>query len=191
MRAVFFIAVIILFVACKQNEMQQYNDLVQKELASGKRVDTLFYGVAFGMDLKQFYKHCWDLNRQGIFTDGTNNRAILYKLNNGELKYDASMNFFPEMAGDKIYKMQATFQYNAWAPWNKHMNADSLLPDVLNFYRKWYNNGNAFMEINDAEKGKIYVKVDGNRRITIGRFDDRIVKVDYTDLSVTNATVTR
>lgn len=191
MRAVFFIAVIFLFVACKQNEMQQYNDLVQKELASGKRVDTLFYGVAFGMDLKQFYKHCWDLNRQGIFTDGTNNRAILYKLNNGELKYDASMNFFPEMVGDKIYKMQATFQYNAWAPWNKHMNADSLLPDVLNFYRKWYNNGNAFMEINDAEKGKIYVKVDGNRRITIGRFDDRIVKVDYTDLSVTNATVTR
>jgi len=28
------------------------------------------------------------------------------------------------------------------------------------------------------------VKVDGNRRITIGKFDDRKVKVDYTDLLI-------
>ncbi|MBG9376056.1 hypothetical protein I5907_07410 [Panacibacter sp. DH6] len=189
MKTVYFIIFVFLLAACKESSMQQYNQLVQKELSTGKRVDTLFYGIAFGMDLRQFYKHCWELNKQGIFTDGTNNRAILYKLNNHELKHDASMNFFPEMAGDKIYKMQATFQYNAWAPWNKHLYADSLLPDVLQFYRQWYRDGNPFIQISDEEKGTIYVKVDGNRRITIGRFDDRIVKVDYTDLSVTNATV--
>ena len=30
----------------------------------------------------------------------------------------------------------------------------------------------------------IYVKVDGNRRITLGKFDDVIVKADYADLSI-------
>ena len=183
MRVIFITIIILTFTACS-NEMREYELLVKKELSSGKRVDTLFYGVSFGMNVKQFYAHCWSLNQKGIFTDGTNNRAILYKLNNQQLKHDASMNFFPDLAGDKIYKMQATFQYNAWAPWNKQMFSDSLLPDVLQFYQRWYKDGNPFIKIHDPEKGTIYVKVDGNRRITIGRFDDRIVKVDYTDLSV-------
>jgi hypothetical protein len=36
----------------------------------------------------------------------------------------------------------------------------------------------------DEKRGTIYIKVDGNRRITIGRYNDLQVKVDYTDLSV-------
>ncbi|MBK5269422.1 MAG: hypothetical protein JJE22_00280, partial [Bacteroidia bacterium] len=73
---------------------------------------------------------------------------------------------------------------NGWAPWNKHMYADSLLPDVLNLYKKWYSGGNSFIQIDDKEKGTIYVKVDGNRRITIGKYDDMIVKIDFTDMLV-------
>ena len=57
--------------------------------------------------------------------------------------------------------------------------ADSLLPDVLSMYKKWYSDGNSFIQINDQKKGVIYVKVDGNRRITIGKYDDMLVKVDY------------
>ena len=62
--------------------------------------------------------------------------------------------------------------------------ADSLLPDVLALYKKWYSDGNSFIQIDDEEKGTIYVKVDGNRRITIGKYDDMMVKVDYTDMLV-------
>jgi hypothetical protein len=54
--------------------------------------------------------------------------------------------------------------------------------DVLHLYEKWYSEGNSFIQLNDETKGTIYVKVDGNRRITIGRYNDMIVKVDYTDL---------
>ena len=80
--------------------------------------------------------------------------------------------------------MRVGFQYNAWAPWNKAQFSDSLLPDVLKMYKKWYPEGNDFIKIVDKTKGTIYVKVDGNRRITIGRFNDMLVKVDYTDLLV-------
>jgi len=107
---------------------------------------------------------------------------VLYKLINNELKQSASMNFYPDFYKKKIYKMRVNFQYDSWAPWNKQLYADSLLQDVLKLYKNWYNRGNPFIKINDKEKGLLYVKVDGNRRITIGRYNDMLVKVDYTDL---------
>jgi hypothetical protein len=80
--------------------------------------------------------------------------------------------------------MPVTFQYVSWAPWNKNLFADSLKEEVLQLYKKWYPGGNEFLKMDDEEKGTIYIKVDGNRRITIGRYNDLQVKVDYTDLSV-------
>ena len=71
-----------------------------------------------------------------------------------------------------------------WMPWNKKLGSDSLLTDVLRLYKKWYKAGNSFITIPDEKKGNIYVKVDGNRRIIIGRYDDVEVKADYTDLLV-------
>ncbi len=122
------------------------------------------------------------MNKKGLFTDGKSNTAVLYRLNHNELKYDASMNFYPEMHKDKINKMSVSFQYDAWAPWNKHLFADSLLPDVVNLYNKWYDGGNPFIEVGKREN-MIFIKVDGNRRITIRKHDDMDVKVEYTDLS--------
>jgi len=183
MRILFFIAVSALIISCN-NDTNSYESIMQKELRSGRRADSLFFGIYLGMTSKEFYMHCWELNKKGIFTDGNNNTAVLYKLNNHELNYDASMNFYPEFHDNRIYKMWATFQYDGWAPWNKHMYSDSLLPYVVNLYKKWYSGGNPFIEMHDKERGTIYVKVDGNRRIIIGRYSDMIVKIDYTDLLV-------
>jgi hypothetical protein len=98
------------------------------------------------------------------------------------------MNFYPDFHNDKIYKMRATLNYDAWAPWNKNMGSDSLLVNVLNLFKTWYP-GNPFLAIKDKNRGTIYVKVDGNRRITVGKFDDIRVKVDYTDVSVEKSLV--
>ena len=59
----------------------------------------------------------------------------------------------------------------------------SLKNEVLRLYKKWYGENN-FVELKDSIRGSIYVKVDGNRRITIGRYDDIHIKVDYTDLLI-------
>jgi hypothetical protein len=162
---------------------EEYTKLVKKELAKGTRVDSLFMGISLGMTSKTFFGYCWEMNKKGIFTDGSNNTMVMYKMNS-ELKYPASMNFYPDFYENKIYHMRVNFQYNGWAPWNKALYADSLLIDVLRLYKKWYAGGNEFIQITDKVKGTIYVKVDGNRRITIGKYDDMVVKADYTDLLV-------
>ena len=175
--------VIVTLAACVQTDTnKKYTQLVKAELASGKRVDSIYLGMYFGMTSKQFYLHCWNLNKAGVLTDGQSNTAVLYKLNHNELKHPASMNFFPVFTQDKISKMNASIQYDGWAPWNKRFFADSLLPDVIQYFTKWYAEGNSFIKIKDAEKRIVYVKVDGNRRILIGKEDDMNVHVELTDL---------
>jgi hypothetical protein len=180
---------IILFMlaACSGDRgMDKYNSLVKKELAGNKRVDSIFFGFYFGMSRKNFFAHCWEMNKKGIFSDGNDglgNMYVLYKLGK-ELKYPAAMNFYPDFHDSTIYRMRVTIQYEGWAPWNRPLYADSLLPDVLSMYKKWYSDGNAFIQISDQKKGVIYVKVDGNRRITIGKYNDMLVKVDYADMLV-------
>jgi hypothetical protein len=169
------------FIGCgEQTGFKRYQTLVKRELAKNERNDSLFFDIHFGMTGKAFYMHCWEMNKKGLFTDGEGNTAVLYRIKE-ELKYPASMNFYPEFRNDKISKMGVSFRYEGWAPWNKDMFADSLRQDILRLYTKWYP-GNPFIEIKDNDRGIIYVKVDGNRRIIIGSYDDTYVKVDYTDL---------
>jgi hypothetical protein len=182
-RVLFLMAMTICFWSCSSTSNDEYSRLVKKELAKGKRSDSLFLGISFGMTSKEFYGYCWELNKKGILMDGSNNTMVLYKMDSA-LKYPASMNFYPDFHDNKIFHMRVTFQYNAWAPWNKSQFADTLLPDVLRLYRQWYPGGNPFIEMKDKTKGTIYVKVDGNRRILVGKHDDMIVRADYTDLLV-------
>jgi hypothetical protein len=179
-----FILLIMLSVGCSQSEMDLYNKLVENELASKRKVNDIFMGISLGMTSKDFYGHCWEMNNKGIFTDGAGNTAVNYKLKNKELKHPAEMNFYPEFNDNRISRMWVKFEYDGWMPWNKKLDSDDLLEDVLQLYKKWYPEGNQFIKINDKTKGTIYVKVDGNRRIIIGRFDEVQVKVDYTDLLV-------
>jgi len=177
------LALVIGVWSCSPGPKDEYSRLVKQELATKKRKDSLFLGISFGMTSKEFFGYCWELNKKGILTDGSNNTMVLYKMDSA-LKYPASMNFYPDFHENKIFHMRVTFQYNAWAPWNKAQFSDTLLPDVLRLYRQWYPGGNPFIEIKDSTKGTIYVKVDGNRRILLGKQDDMVVRADYTDLLI-------
>jgi hypothetical protein len=175
-------SLIVLISACQPSPGSEYHRLVKKELATDRRHDDLFMGVRFGMTSKEFYAYCWEMNKKGLFTDGNNNTAVLYKMDTG-FAHPVFMNFYPDFHEGRIANLSATFAYSAWAPWNKTLFSDSLLPGVLALYRKWLP-GNDFLTLTDPKKGTIYIKVDGNRRIIIGRYDDQNVKVDYTDLLV-------
>jgi hypothetical protein len=177
------IAMIVGLWSCSSTPQDEYNRLVKKELGKEVRQDSLFLGMKFGMTSKEFFGYCWELNKKGILTDGSNNTMVLYKMDSA-LKYPASMNFYPDFHDNKVFHMRVTFQYNAWAPWNKAQFSDTLLPDVLRLYNKWYPGGNPFIAMKDKVKGTIYVKVDGNRRIIVGKQDEMIVRADYTDLLI-------
>lgn len=172
------------FIACNKSDYSKYQQLIKDEPLTGKRYDSIFKGIYFGMPSKDFYAHCWSLNKQGLFTDGENNTAVLYHMEKGTLPQQASMNFYPLFIDNKIAKLQAIISYDAWAPWNKKLDADSLQLDVLHMMQRWYPQGNAFLSITDKDRGTLFIKVDGNRRIIIGKYDDVRVKVDYTDLLV-------
>lgn len=180
-RCLLFVFVMTMAAGCDRDG-SRYRELVQTELASGKKVNDLLFGVRFGMTRKEFYDYCWKMHQKDSFDDGGSVTSVLYRLRK-QLRYPASMNFFPEFRQDSVYKLWAQVEYDAWAPWNKHLFSDSLLTDMVRLYSQWYP-GNAFMRIADPKRGIIYVKVDGNRRIILGRKDDAHVNVDYTDLLV-------
>ncbi len=176
---------LLLIGACRSGP-GNYSGLVAKELSSGKVANQLLLDIRFGMTRKEFFNYCWTMHNKGSFDDGVNSTAVLYRLPGpGQLKYPASMNFYPEFRKDSIYKMWAQFEYDAWAPWNHHLFSDSLMLDVVRLYGQWYP-GNSFLKLTDPRRGTIYVKVDGNRRIIVGKKDDAHVNVDYTNLRAEN-----
>ena len=179
-RIIFFTLIVFLTIGC--GKKARYDRMVKRELASGERYDSLFFGIYFGMTSKDFYTHCWELNKQGLIRQGTSNTSVLYKMN--ELNHPAEMNFYPHFHEGRIYEMPVTYSYEGWAPWNKHLSSDSLQIEILQLYKARY--GDDFMEVTHPKRGTAFIKVDGNRRITIYKLDERQVGVIFMDLLVEN-----
>lgn len=156
----------------------KYDQMVKEELDSGERYDSLFLGIYLGMEQSAFYDRCTELNKQHLIYEGVQNTTVRYKID--ALSYPAEMNFFPGFYEGKIWKMMALFTYDAWAPWNRHLFSDSLQFEVLTLMNNWYGEG--FLEVKHPDKGSAFVKVDGNRQISIFLRDDRFVEVVFTDL---------
>lgn len=168
------------FFSCEQKS--DYHRMVERELASGVRHDSLFFGLYLGMTSREFYTHCWELNKRGLIRQGAANTSVYYQIK--DFKYPAGMDFYPNFYKDKIVSMPIMFAYDSWAPWNRHLFAENLKKEVLTLMEKWYGPG--FLEIKNPDPvglgGNAFVKVDGNRRISIYNLDDAGVRVDIVDL---------
>jgi hypothetical protein len=169
---------IALLISCQSD----YTKLVKKELASGIKHDTVLFDLSFGNTRKEFYQICWDLNKNGTATHGENNNYVktilglkdtLNKVKKIKLMFYAR---FSEK--NMIRGLDMKFTYTAWAPWNKELTAEKLLPSVKDTLLKWYP-GNPFLKL----KQDILVKVDGNRQIQLKIASDREVSVLIEDLS--------
>ena len=159
----------------------KYERMLKHELASGVRYDSLFMGLYFGMPEKDFYIHCWKLNKKGLIRQGDSNTTVLYEMKD-ELKYPANMDFYPKFDQGKIFEMPVRYVYKGWAPWNKNLTSDKLIVDILMYYEKTYGSG--FIEVKHRVRGSAYVKVNGNRRITIFKQDELHVWAIFTNLLV-------
>lgn len=157
-----------------------YHEMEARELARDVRFDSLFFGLYLGMQSKDFYTHCWELNKQGLIRQGASNTSVYYGID--DFKYPAGMDFYPKFYEDKIIEMPIVFSYEAWAPWNRHLFADSLKAEVLGRMEEWYGPGFIEVESPSPLYGNAFVKIDGNRRISIYNKDDSEVNVDIVDL---------
>lgn len=170
---------VIMIIGCTPRA--RYERMMQRELASGERHDSIFMGMYLGMTSKDFYMHCWDLNRKGLIRQGLNNTTVQYQMKD-ELPHPAVMDFYPRFMNDRIYEMPVRYKYNGWAPWNKELSSTALQKDLLKIYEKKYGKG--FIKVEHPVQGKAFVKIDGNRKITLFTNDQLHVWAYFTDLTV-------
>lgn len=161
----------------------KYDKKLRDELASGERFDSLFMGIYLGMPEKDFYMQCWELNKKGIIRQGETNTTVKFDLKK-ELDHPGQMDFYPRFNQGKIFEMPVKFVYKGWAPWNKELSSDNLQADVVKWYEGIYGKG--FLKVRHPDHGLAYVKLDGNRRITIFKEDELHVWAVFTDMLVKN-----
>jgi len=169
------------FVVLGCSPKSKYERRLKHELATGRRYDSLFLDLYLGMPEKEFYMHCWTLNQKGLIRQGSNNTTVEYQMRN-ELKYPGMMNFYPSFVDSKIAEMPVKFTYAGWAPWNRKLSSDSLQTDVMQWFEKKY--GDRFMRVDHPKRGSAYIKLDGNRRISVFRENEMNVWAVYSDMSV-------
>jgi hypothetical protein len=168
---------------CYQSE---YQKILKRELARNVRYDSLFLGLGFGMEAKQFYTHCWELNKKGLIMQGPSNLFVQYELHSPDVKSKTYMWFYPDFSDNKISKMRVEFSYEAYAPWNAELANDKLLEDIKNLFEKWYG-GTFIKETNKAGDKTVWVKVDGNRRIRLFIKNVSTVAGDFSDMTLVNS----
>lgn len=180
MRNLFFGLAFFLLTSC-QNTPESYEAWVDQELAKKERYDSLFMGIHFQMAAKDFYAHCWRLNKEGKLMDGNGNATARFRLEK-ELDFPADFEFYPKFAGDKIVAMPAYVEYDGWAPWNKELSAENRIEEVRDLLEDWY--GIRFLPIKPSlPLSKAYVNIKGNRKIHLFYDFENRVNILYTDLT--------
>ena len=139
-----------------------------------RSLDSLFFGLSFGMESKDFFSKCLELNKSHQTIQGSHNTSVLY-IDRENFKLPVDMNFYPNYIDDKIFAMPLYFNYKAWAPWNKDLQSDKLIIEVKNLMEKWYGPGFKEKKLNSGRIG--YYKIDHPRIITIKIRDEQFVDV--------------
>lgn len=169
-----FLVITWLFPGCQSSP---YEQRVAQELARGERQDSLFWGFYLGMSQKDFYARCWTLNKEGLIRQGPSNLTVEHDMK--DLSAPATMNFYPTFHEGVIIELPLKIAYKAWAPWNADLSGENLEAEVLNWVEERFGDG--FFEMQRPDGRSFYVKVDGNRRITVIHHDSH-AEVIFTDL---------
>lgn len=178
------LAIVLSSLACKESDYQR---LVKRELATGVINDSLLFNFKFGQSKQYFLQSCWQLNQKGIISSGPENTTVQYQLPTKQKEpspTDMTLLFFGDFNEEKIMTgMNLQFYYNSWSPWNTSVQSEKLLPVVMDTLKSWYA-GNDFIKVPlKGDSLNLFVKIDGNRRITIRPLEDsRLVKADIDDL---------
>ena len=186
-KCVLLLLAIGLFLACEIKS--EYSKLLKNELESGKSYEELFLGMEMGQTKDDFYKICADLNKKKLITSGARNlypEYILYPKDRVEKGKKIRMSFMGIFNDDRIMRgMDLRFNYFTCVDWKKEYHSDHLIKEIKDTLLLWYP-GNDFIEIDlklDPKYKFAYVKVDGNRQITVYKIDARDVAVKIEDVS--------
>jgi hypothetical protein len=173
---------VVALASCGQSE---YTKLVKRELAKNVRYDSLFLTFKFNDTKTDFYTKGWEQNRLGLIRQGPKNQNVEYMMQSQDsTKSNIQMLFFPEFdENEQIRKMELFFRYQLWNPTSSNYSAQELLPVTIDTLMNWYS-GNEFIEVKfPKDSVSLWVKVDGNRQISITTLVDGELKAVITDLT--------
>ena len=182
------ISVLAGLTGCEDSPAEKYEKIEKIELSSGVRYDSLFKGIYLTMPRKEFLDYCFNMNLQGEFRQGgiKNGMWVECKLKN-VMKYPAAINFFPRFKDNEITEMDASIYYDHASFPDKVFDSDSLFYDVLHLMEDWYGPGFIRIQSPYFYKEDIFVKVDGNRRITLYQDQsEHIINLWFVDLLAKN-----
>lgn len=177
------VPLLIIFISAACTPKSRYDRMLKRELGNGVRHDSLFLGLSLGMAENAFLKHCEELKSKGIITNVDNGSALMLPLND-ELKHSAFMYFYPRFSEGRICEMPVQFRFDKWSSANSELSSEKLQEAVLHWYEKIYGKG--FIKVKHRERGAAWVKIEGNRRITILKQNEQLVWTFFTDMSVNN-----
>ena len=178
--SIFIMASLLFVFACQAKS--EYQKLKDTELTKGVVYDSLFAGLSFGMTQKQFYDYCWDMNEKGLFVNGTGSQ-VLYDVSQ-DFSRPTQLTFYPKYVNGKMLEMPLEFQYRDWALWNEETKVELLMEEVKEVLLTWYG-GNDFIKMTSPDGSTtVWVKIDGNRQIRVGRMNISTAKVNITNLVV-------
>lgn len=178
------VCLVALMFGCGESE---YSRVVKRELASGQKYDSLFLTFRFGDKRSEFFSKGWIQNSEGLIKQGPRNQNVEYMM--GENKPGSSqirMLFFPKFTEeDQLHIMDLSYEYLGWSPISDRFNANKLMQVVQDTLISWYG-GNSFIQVNldNTEPSTLWVKVDGNRQISMFIKDAQWVEGKIEDLSV-------
>lgn len=170
-----------LFISCQSSS--KYDRRVKDEMANGKYIDSIQFGLKLGDTKKDFFIKAWELNNQGKVTHGPNNDFIAYEIENmpdGKRMNHLFYGTFNDQ--DIMTGLDMRFYFLGWAPWNENLYSDSVLPIAMDFLMQWYPGNNFELIENDDLSDDFYVKIDGNRQIVIHKLDEKNVRAQLSDL---------
>ena len=171
-----------MLMGCQQTE---YARVLKAEMASGKVYDSLLFDMKLGDTRKKFYKDCWELNKQGKIWQSRDNKYVQLTLGSQDSTQSTiTMLFYGEFdENEQMVGMRMKAEYARWAIWAPDYHSDKLILAMTDTLEKWYP-GNDFikMEYQDAAK-PIWVKVDGNRRISMITEDEQQIKIRIDDMN--------
>ncbi len=174
--------VVVSCVAAGCKDSVTYYKLVERELATNIRNDTLLHGIQFGMNKREFFAHCWELNKKGVYKEGAGNTTVFYEMERNDKKYN--VNFYPNFSDGKITELPVEYTYPAFAPWNPKYSIDLLHKEIVELYIEQY--GKDYLEIvsKKPDQDIAFVWINGNRRISVYKNVSRnSVIARYFDLS--------
>jgi len=174
-----YLIIIVMFfslIACDQRT--DYERLIESGKNSDVRNDSLFLGYELGMEQQEFLDRSWELNQKGLLTGGA---QIEYQFT--ELSNNARMVFYPHFNNGKIHVMPVEISFHSWAIWNRDLYSEHLIDQLLEYYETVYGPGFQLVDHPTLNR-KVWMKVDGNRKIVVYPKDDMITRVEFTDLSV-------